>query len=115
LEVVSDVEAARNVDEGHAFASRAQSRVDPYIRIVWVRKTICRRDRFAGVLHQSGVLRMQKRPLALAEQRKARLVHRRRANRPGVADVDLLNALVGQITKSRQVRSARLKSCERFR
>src|SRR5690349_2767734 len=58
---------------------------------------------------------MQKRSLPFPEQRESSLVHSRSANRPGVADVDLLDALVGQIAESRQVRPARLESGKRFR
>src|SRR5258708_3433945 len=57
---------------------------------------------------------MQESALALTEQRESSFVNRCRANRPSVADVELLNSLVGQIAEARQVRSPRLKSRKRF-
>src|SRR6266403_1093367 len=57
---------------------------------------------------------MEKRSLAFAEQREAGFIYGRRANSPGMADVDLLDALVGQITETRQVGPAGLKPGERL-
>jgi hypothetical protein len=55
-------------------------------------------NRRAGILYQRGILRMQKCTLTLTEKCEPRLVNGRRADGPGVADVQLLNSLIRQIT-----------------
>src|SRR5260221_3867066 len=115
FEIVADIEPARNIDERHSFAARPQSRGDSYTRIGRGREAVGRRNRFASLLHPRRMLRMQKRSLPFAEHREARLVHRWCGNCPRMTDIDLLNALVGQIAESWKISSARLEACERFR
>ncbi len=85
------------------------------IRIVGISETIGCRDGLAGILHQVRVLRMQKCALALAKKSEARFVDGSRADRPGVADVHLLNSFVGQVAKAGNVRATRLETRKRLR
>src|SRR5882672_7245655 len=60
------------------------------------------------------MLRMEERALPLAEKRKTRLVDCGRADRPGMADIQLLDPLIRQIAKFRKCCAAGLKSGERL-
>src|SRR6266403_4063687 len=61
------------------------------------------------------MLRVQKGTLPFAEKSESYFVHCCRTDRPGMTHVELLNALIRQITESRQSRPARLESGEWFR
>src|SRR6267143_5700370 len=60
------------------------------------------------------MLRMEKRALPLAEKRKTRLVDCGRADRPGMADIQLLDPFIRQVAKLRKCCAAGLKSGERL-
>src|SRR6266850_3002599 len=60
------------------------------------------------------MLRMEERALPLAEKRKPRLVDCGRADRPGMADIQLLDPLIRQIAKLGKCCAAGLKSGERL-
>src|SRR5258708_31565250 len=57
---------------------------------------------------------MGKSGVPLAEKRKTRLVDRGRADRPGMADIQLLDPLIRQIAKLGKCCAAGLKSGERL-
>jgi len=59
-------------------------------------------------------LRVKELSLAFAEEGKARFVNRTRADRPSMTDVHLLNALIGEIAKTRKICSAGLETRESF-
>ena len=56
------------------------------------------------------MLRVQKGTLPFAEKSESYFVHCCRTDRPGMTHIELLNALIRQITESRQSRPARLES-----
>src|SRR2546429_7315406 len=101
FKVVANRKAAGNVYIRHAFAVGAEVRMNAKVGIARVRKTIGSGNRFAGILHQRSVLRMQERTLSFAEECEPCFVHGRGTNGPGMADVYLLRSLVGQVAKAR--------------
>src|SRR5713101_97700 len=115
LEIVAEVEPAGNIDERHAFTAGAQFGMDTKVWVIRIGEAVRGRDRLAGILDQRGVLGVQERALAFPEEREARLVHRRRTESPGVADVKLLDALVSQIAEIRHISAAGLEPREGFR
>src|ERR1700682_4580572 len=61
------------------------------------------------------MLRVQEGTLPLAEKSESYFVHCCRTDRPGMTHIELLNALIRQITESRQSRPTCLESGEWFR
>ena len=71
FKVIAEVESTRNIYKRHALAASAKSRMNAQIRVSGIGEAVRRRHRHARIRHQCGVLRVQKRPLAFAEKRKA--------------------------------------------
>ena len=88
--------------------------MNPQVRIGGVREAIRRGHGLTRVLHQVGMLGMQERCLTFAEHRESNFVYRRRTNRVRMADIDLLNSFVRQVTESRQVGTSGLESRKRL-
>jgi len=74
------------------------ARMNSKVWIVRVGKAICCGHGLARILHQGRVLRMQECPLPFPEERKPDFVHGGGTDSPGMADVDLLRTVIGQIT-----------------
>src|SRR5258708_19304031 len=68
-----------------------------------------RRSGWAGALHRRSAHRMLEGSLRLAVVIEAKLVHRGVADGPGMADVPLLESLVGNGSESGHVRPRTLK------
>src|SRR5208282_4629599 len=83
-------------------------------RITGSAKALVGGNAHAGVLHQVGPLRVEKSLLAFAEKGEAEFIHRGRSGSPGVRQVDLLKAFIGQIAETRKGRAPRLKLREGF-
>jgi len=62
----------------------------------------------------SAVCWMQEGSLPFAEKRKSQFIHGRRSDRPGMAEIQLLDALVGQVAKTGQAGAAGLELGKRL-
>src|ERR1035437_2696735 len=69
--------------------------------------------RGAGVLHQFGIGRMLKCPLAFAIVIEMEFVHRAVAERPGVSDIPLLGALRHDTSEAGEIGPRQFEICER--
>src|SRR5208282_1314120 len=122
--VIADGKSSRNRDEGKPFAVGVEHwmyavetpiRVSGTVTVKTNGRSAGRsagrvgyggqpgRSRGAGVLHQFGVRRMLKCLLALAIVIEAELVHRVVADRPGVSNVPLLEALRHNVSEAGEI------------